>query len=171
MSVQSSIVGEDLRDVMQRVPSPVTVVTAAGAPEARGATIGSFTSVSLDPPLVSFNVDRETQMHEVLENTQHFAVHLLSDGQSELCTHFAVPDQTGADQLAAVDHQTDEHGTPILDAAPAVLYCRWHEAFGAGDHTIIIGQVVELDERAEAPPILYYNRDYRSVTPPEMQTT
>jgi flavin reductase (DIM6/NTAB) family NADH-FMN oxidoreductase RutF len=165
MSVQPSIAGEDLRDVMQRVPSPVTVVTAAGAGEARGATIGSFTSVSLDPPLVSFNVDRESQMHEVLEDAQHFAIHLLSDGQSELCTHFAAPDRAGADQLAAVDHQTDEHDTPILDTAPAVLSCRRHEAFRAGDHTIIVGRVVGLDERAEAPPILYYNRDYRSVTP------
>ena len=167
MSVQSSITGEDLRGVMRRVPAPVTVVTAAGADEARGATIGSFTSVSLDPPLVSFNVDRESQMHEVLRETAHFAVHLLSDDQSQLCTHFAVPDQSGTDQLAAVRHRPDEHGTPILEAAPAVLYCRWYEAFGAGDHTIVVGRVTRLEERTEASPILYYEQDYRSVTPPE----
>lgn len=167
MSVQSSITGEDLRGVMRRVPAPVTVVTAAGADEARGATIGSFTSVSLDPPLVSFNVDRESQMHEVLRETAHFAVHLLSDDQSQLCTHFAVPDQSGTDQLAAVRHRSDEHGTPILEAAPAVLYCRWYEAFGAGDHTIVVGRVTRLEERTEASPILYYEQDYRSVTPPE----
>jgi len=153
---------------MQRVPSPVTVVTAAGRSEARGATIGSFTSVSLNPPLISFNVDEESQMHEVLNETWHFAVHLLSDDQSELCTHFALPNQAGADQLAAVDYRTDEHGTPILETAPAVLHCRRHEAFSAGDHTILVGRVVELDQRSDARPILYYEQDYRSVTVPEM---
>jgi len=167
MSVQPSITGKDLRSVMRRVPAPVTVVTAAGACEARGATIGSFTSVSLDPPLVSFNVDQESQMHEVLEETAHFAVHLLSDDQSQLCTHFAVPDQSGPDQLAAVTYHSDKHGTPILEAAPAVLYCRWHEAFGAGDHTIVVGRVTRLEERSEASPLLYYQQDYRGVTPPE----
>jgi len=151
---------------MQRVPAPVTVVTAAGPSEARGATIGSFTSVSLDPPLVSFNVEKDSQMHDVLAETGHFAVHLLSDEQSELCTHFAIPDQPGADQLDPVAYRTDEHDTPILEVAPAVLYCRRHEAFEAGDHTIIVGRVVRLDERGEAPPILYYDRDYRSVSAP-----
>lgn len=168
MSVQSTISGDDLRTVMQRVPAPVTVVTAAGANDARGATIGSFTSVSLDPPLVSFNVDRESQMHDVLKHTGHFAVHLLSDEQSELCSHFAIPDQAGADQLADVAHRTDEHGTPILEAAPSVLYCRWHEAFRAGDHTIVVGRVTALEERTEASPILYYEQEYRSVMPPNV---
>ena len=161
-----TISSEDLRSIMQRVPAPVTVVTAAGHSEARGATIGSFTSVSLDPPLVSFNVDKDSQMHAVLETAGHFAVHLLSDEQSALCTHFAAPDQEGSDQLDAVAYRADEHDTPVLEAAPAVLHCRWHEAFEAGDHTIVVGRVTRLEEREEAPPILYYDRDYRSVSAP-----
>ena len=156
----------DLRSVMQRVPAPVTVVTAAGHSEARGATIGSFTSVSLDPPLVSFNVEKDSQLRAVLAETSHFAVHLLADRQSELCRHFAIPDQSGADQLAAVAHRADTHGTPILESAPAVLRCRWHEAFEAGDHTIIVGRVTQLEDRGEARPLLYYDRDYRSVSIP-----
>ena len=166
MPVRSSITGEDLRSVMQRVPSPVTVVTAAGHAEARGATIGSFTSVSLDPPLVSFNVEKESQMHAVLAETSHFAVHLLADRQSELCQHFAVPDQSGADQLETVAYRTDAHDTPVLEAAPAVLHCQWHGAFGAGDHRIIVGRVTQLEDRGEARPLLYYDRDYRSVSAP-----
>lgn len=153
--------------MMQHVPAPVTVVTAAGAGEARGATIGSFTSVSLDPPLVSFNVDKESQMHGVLEEAARFAVHLLGEGQSELCTHFAAPGQSGSEQLAAVACRSDGHGTPVLEAAPTVLYCRWHEAFGAGDHTIVVGRVTRLEQRAQAPPILYYEQEYRGVTAPE----
>jgi 3-hydroxy-9,10-secoandrosta-1,3,5(10)-triene-9,17-dione monooxygenase reductase component len=166
MPPRPSITGEDLRSVMQRVPSPVTVVTAAGRAEARGATSGSFTSVSLDPPLVSFNVEKDSQMHAVLAEASHFAVHLLADRQSELCRHFAVPDQSGADQLAAVTYRADTHGTPILESAPAILHCRWHEAFEAGDHTIVVGHVTQLEERDEARPLLYYDRDYRSVSAP-----
>ncbi len=166
MSGRSSFTGDDLRSVMQRVPAPVTVVTAAGHSEARGATIGSFTSVSLDPPLVSFNVEKDSQMHEVLAEASHFAVHLLADRQSELCQHFAIPDQSGTEQLEAVRHHSTPHETPILDAAPAVLHCRWHEAFETGDHTIVVGRVIRLEEHEEAPPILYYDRDYRSVSDP-----
>ena len=105
-------------------------------------------------------------MHAVLETADYFAVHLLSDEQSGLCSHFAVPDQRGDDQLQAVAHRSGKHGTPILKAAPAVLFCRWHEAFGAGDHVIVVGRVTQLEERKEAPPILYYDRDYRSVSTP-----
>lgn len=160
----SSISGEDLRAVMQRVPSPVTVVTAAGRTEARGATIGSFTSVSLEPPLVSFNVEKGSQMHEVLGEASHFAVHLLGDQQSGLCQHFAVPDQSGSEQLADIPHRVDRHGTPIINEAPAVIHCRVHDAVEAGDHSIVIGRVIRLEERNAVPPILYYNRDYRSVS-------
>ncbi len=163
---EPSIAGEDFRSVMQRVPSPVTVVTAAGRSEARGATIGSLTSVSLDPPLVSFNVEKDSQMHPVLVAASHFAVHLLADRQSELCQHFAAPDRSGPDQLAAVRYHTDPHETPILKSAPAVLQCHWHEAFAAGDHDIVVGRVTQLKERDEARPLLYYDQDYRSVSAP-----
>lgn len=160
---QESITDTELRSIMRRVPSPVTVVTAAGRSEARGATIGSFTSVSLDPPLVSFNVAKGTQIHAVLHEASHFAVHLLSAQQSDLCAHFALPNVAGAEQLAAVSYHTTRYETPILDAAPAVLHCRMHDTFEVGDHTIVVGKVVTLDERDDTRPILYYDREYRSV--------
>lgn len=159
-----AISGDDLRAVMQRVPAPVTVVTTAGSAEARGATIGSFTSVSLDPPLVSFNVELESQMHEVLGEASHFAVHLLSDEQSQLCQHFALPDQPGAQQLAEVPHRLNGHGIPVIEEAPAVIHCRLYNTVEAGDHSIIIGKVIRLEVRDIRPPILYYNRDYRGVS-------
>lgn len=147
---------------MRRVPAPVTVVTAVGRTEARGATIGSFTSVSLDPPLVSFNIEKGSQMHAVLDDASHFAVHLLSDEQAALCEHFARPDQPAAEQLAAVPHRTDAHGVPILEDVPVVIHCGFRNAVEAGDHSIVIGRVIRLDERNAVPPILYYNRAYRS---------
>ncbi len=94
--------GQVLRHVMRHVPSPVTVVTAAGAGERRGITIGSFTSVSLEPPLISLNVAREAQMHPVLAAASHFAVHVLREDQAHLARRFSLPDLTSADQFEGV---------------------------------------------------------------------
>ena len=148
---------------MRRVPTPVTVVTAADQNEARGATIGSFTSVSLEPPLISFNVAVESQLEVVLRQASHLAVHLLGAQQSKLCTHFAVPEQAGHKQLSTAPHHRTRHGTPILDAAQAVLYCRLHASHEAGDHRIIVGRVLSIDERERKQPLVYYQQSYRSV--------
>ena len=164
MSTPRPIDGEMLRTVMRRVPSPVTVVTAAGAEEMRGITIGSFTSVSLDPPLVSFNVAKEAQMHDVLLGAAHFVVHVLTDEQAHLSDHFAVPDVSGAEQFADVDYRLDEaHGTPVLDDVVARLDCTPYAFYEAGDHTIVVGEVTALDVNPTAGPVLYFDRRYCSV--------
>lgn len=155
--------GEALRGAMRRVPSPVVVVTAAGEEEARGITIGSFTSVSLEPPLISFNVGRDTRMFGVITAAARFAVHLLSEEQAHLCNRFALPDLSGAAQFEEVPHRLDEQGTPVLEDVLAVLHCRRYAVYDAGDHVILLGEVVEIEQVSEGEPILYYNRDYRSV--------
>lgn len=159
----TNVDGGRLRAVMRRVPSPVTVVTAAARGEVRGITIGSFTSVSLDPPLVSFNVGREAQMHGVITSAERFAVHVLSEAQAHLSDHFAFPHRTGAEQFADVRHEVDAYGTPVLDGVLAVLYCRPYAFFEAGDHSVVIGEVMDVEADAEGGPVLYYNRSYRGV--------
>lgn len=155
--------GESLRQTMRRVPSPVTVVTAATEQEARGITIGSFTSVSLEPPLICFNVDRTAQMHPVIMEAPRFAVHILGEHQAHLSNHFAIPNISGQEQLESVAHRINAHGTPILEDVTAVLHCTHHDAFVAGDKTIIIGRVVDIDDVADRGAVLYYKRTYRAV--------
>jgi len=152
-----------LRTVMRRVPAPVTVVSAAGTDEARGITIGSFTSVSLDPPLISFNVAQDAQMHAVIQEASRFVVHILTDEQAHLSNHFAVPDLSGAEQLAEVEHRLDDHGTPLLDDVLARLTCTPYAYYEAGDHTIVVGEVVDLDLDAAQEPVLYFDRRYCAV--------
>jgi flavin reductase (DIM6/NTAB) family NADH-FMN oxidoreductase RutF len=151
------------RALMRRVPSPVVVVTARGPQEARGITIGSFSSVALDPPLVSFNVARDSRMFDVMEACERYAVHVLGEDQAHLAKQFAVPDLTGHEQFEAVDHACDAHGTPILEGGSAVLHCRPHDAMPAGDHRLYVGRVVEMEERADQGAVLYYKSDYRGV--------
>ena len=153
-----SVDGETLRQVMRRVPSPVTVVTAASAQEARG-----ITSVALDPPLIGFNVNHDAQMHDVLLDASRFAVHVLSEAQAPLANHFAVPDRPGSEQFRTVPHVINGYGTPVLDDATAVLHCVHHEVFTAGDKSIIIARVVDVEADEDGGAVLYYQRSYRGV--------
>ncbi len=155
--------GEAFRQVMRRVPSPVTVVTAATAEEMRGITIGSFTSVSLNPPLISFNVSHRARMHAVLLKAERFAVHLLRAEQVYLSQRFAEPGLSGAEQFAGLAYRVEGHGMPILEGVLAVLYCRPYSRLEAGDHTIFVGEVYDLEAHEDGLPVLYYNRAYRVV--------
>ncbi|MEM6783418.1 MAG: flavin reductase family protein [Bacteroidota bacterium] len=160
--------GDALRHAMRHVASPVTVVTAISGPAAsertaRGATIGSFTSVSLDPPLVSFNVIRGTGLHGVLETSEAFCVHLLHAGQADLATHFALPDLTSAEQLAAIPHRLNDDGVPVFDGTMGVFHCRVWARYRAGDHDLILGKVTRVEGGVGEEPLLYYARSYRTV--------
>ena len=161
--IEADVDGWSLRSVMRRVPSPVTVVTAATAQEARGITIGSLTSVSLDPPLICFNVNHEARMHGVITTVQHFAVHIVTEDQVPLCHRFAQPDLTGAEQFEKVGYTLDEQGVPVLEDVLAVLHCQRHADFEAGDHSIVVGRVVDIEESGSGRPLVYHQRAYREV--------
>lgn len=155
--------GEALRSVLREVASPVVVVTTQTPDGPHGATIGSFTSVSLDPPLVSFNVTHGTRLHDALAVADAWAVHLLSADQAELAEHFAVPDLSGPAQLAPFPHVAPEDGPPLLRHTLGVLRCRPHVQFEAGDHTVFVGEVQDLIAGAGRRPLLYYRQSYRGV--------
>lgn len=155
--------GEALRHALRRLASPVVVVTARTPSGPRGATIGSFTSVSLDPPLVSFNVTHGTRLHGALGATDEWAVHLLAAGQADVADRFAAPDLDGPDQLAPFPHVAPDDGPPLLRHTLGVLLCRPHARFEAGDHTVFVGEVTGIIEGAGEAPLLYYRQSYRGV--------
>lgn len=163
--------GEVLRSVMREVPSPVTVITVKGEDEIRGITIGSFASTSLRPPLISFNIKRDAQIYEALVNAEHFAVHILSDAQAHLSDHFASSEMTGEEQFEAVPYQVDPVGTPIILDTLAVIRCDRYAIYDAGDHSIVVGRVTQVDGGVDGGPMLYYNRTYRSIGKEVQPTT
>lgn len=159
--------GEMLRAAMRRVPSPVTIVTATDGREMRGITIGSFTSVSLTPPLISFNVAHASRMHALITaRTERFAVHILAEDQAHLSDHFAVPGRTGAEQFAGLAYRRDAGGTPLLDDVLAIFHCARYAVYPAGDHSLLIGEVLKVERRGEGTPLLYFDRSYRNVGAP-----
>lgn len=158
-----NIDGERLRKAMRLVPSPVTIVTTGNEDGPRGITIGSFNSVSLDPPLISFNINREAQMYPVAIAAARFAVHLLGEDQAFLSNHFAIPDISGQEQFDGLSYRVDEHAVPLLEDVLVVFHCTLFAVYEAGDHSIFVGEVVGIEEGGQGKPLLYYDRTYRSV--------
>lgn len=157
--------GEGLRSVMRRVASPVTVITVAEANGYRGITIGSFTSVSLEPPLISFNVQRDAALHAYfLREGNRFAVNILGDAQGILSDRFAIPDRSGLLQFEGVGHHLDDTGLPLLDGSVATLVCSVYACYPAGDHSLVLGEVETVHQGSATQPLLYYDRSYRTVS-------
>jgi flavin reductase (DIM6/NTAB) family NADH-FMN oxidoreductase RutF len=154
-----------LRDAFGCFGTGVTVVTAsdgAGAPV--GLTANSFTSVSLDPPLLLFCLDRRSRRAPVLQAASRFAVNVLHAGQEALSTRFARGavegdhlDNIGWDEL---------HGAPVLREAMAVFACAKEAEHDGGDHRIIVGRVLSLEFDSGQDPLLYFQGRYRSVHVP-----
>ena len=154
--------GQELRRVMRNIPSPVAVLTFASADGPRGVTIGSFTSLSLDPPLVSFNLMDGRTAEEFLK-AQYFGIHVLNNIQSELSDHFARPDLTSEEQFKEVEIEATNEGVPSLTTCMAVLICRKYEVLNAGDHILILGEVLRSKLNNEVNPLLYYQRSYHEI--------
>ncbi|MEX2352126.1 MAG: flavin reductase family protein [Balneolaceae bacterium] len=154
---------EDLIAIMRRMPYPVTIITAASGKNSRGITIGSFTSLSISPPLISFNVERSSQMHSFLLEADYFIVHIPEVGQEDLCTRFALSDLTGTEQFHEVNFELNRHGVPVIRGVIAALHCRKYKQMEVGDHSIFAGEVLEAETYKDNAPILYLDGGYHSL--------
>lgn len=149
---------------MRHVAYPVAIVTTAAGEHMRGITIGSFTSLSMNPPLISFNLEKTTQMHPLLAKASHFAVHIPAADQADLCDRFSLPDFSGAEQFDSVAHRRDEGGLPILEGAAAVIHCRKYNMAEGGDHSVVMGEVLHVEQNESAlPGLLYYMGGYHKL--------
>ena len=149
-----------LRSAFGTFMTGVTVVTAHGQDGTPiGFTANSFTSVSLDPPLVLVCLANSSQNHATLVQAEGFAVNILAEDQIEVSNTFARP---VTDRFATVDWKSGPHGAPILDGVTAWFDCSMHKTVDAGDHVILIGHV-EAFEATAAPGLGYAHGAY--VTP------
>ncbi|XP_070581199.1 uncharacterized protein [Ptychodera flava] len=161
---EEPILQRSFKNVMRRVPSPVVVVTTASYQDQilRGMTCGSFTSVSFKPPIVSFCIQHPSHMHELLLQTKHFAINILSKNQAHYATRFAKPADESKDQLQSIPYEEGINGAPILADVAGVLECKLHDVHTVGDHHVWYGEVLKTTELRDEP-LLYFARTYRSV--------
>ncbi|MDF3889097.1 flavin reductase family protein [Cupriavidus basilensis] len=138
-----------LRSTLGCFPTGVTVVTTAAA-DGRwiGVTANSFTSVSMRPPLVLWNLACKSPSLPAFEQCQRFAINILAADQAGICRQFAAP---AADKFAGVDTLTGLDGVPLIDGAVAHLECRTAAIYPGGDHLILMGQIVRYRSRKAAP--------------------
>jgi flavin reductase (DIM6/NTAB) family NADH-FMN oxidoreductase RutF len=141
--------GRDLRRAFGNFATGVTVVTtldAEGKP--CGFTANSFTSVSIDPPLLLVSIAKSAFGCDVFTASQGFAVNILAQSQRELSNRFA---SAGTDKFANLDWHQAQNGSPIIDDVVAWFDCSHHEQVDAGDHIILIGQVQRYAYNTDAP--------------------
>ena len=153
----------ELRRSLGMFATGVTVVTcldARGRP--CGITVNSFSSVSLEPPLVLWNIAKVSNSLEAFLNADAFVINILAEHQHEVATHFARSDHTLFD---SVDYEDSADGVPVLPETLAVIECRRAQVHDAGDHFIIIGSILR-HRCEEGDPLLFFAGRYTAVTKP-----
>jgi flavin reductase (DIM6/NTAB) family NADH-FMN oxidoreductase RutF len=148
-----------LRDALGCFATGVTVVTCLkpdGAPT--GLTVNSFTSVSLDPPLLLVCLAKPAASAEALIEASHFAVNVLQTGQQPASIRFSTRDE---DRFGTTPWSCGEAGAPILKDSLGVFECERHAVYDGGDHHILVGQVVKASFDAGLDPLLYFRGRYR----------
>jgi flavin reductase len=163
----AGITSEDFRAALGAFATGVTVVTTRGEDDhAYGMTANAFSSLSLDPPLILVCTILLSEGTAQIQRNQVFAVNILAADQEPLSRYFASRDRPrGRDAFSEVDHWTSVTGSPILKGAICHLDCRLHSSHTAGDHEIMIGEVVDLALDREAAPLLFHSGKYRLLHP------
>lgn len=130
-----------------------TTVDTAGVPA--GITISSFNSVSLDPPLVLWSIANDAYSYDAFINAEYFAVNVLTMAQQHLSARFA---QRGTDKFNGLATREGLNGVPLLSEYAACFECRTEYRYEGGDHKIIVGRVLRLEDRETEPLIIYRGR-------------
>ena len=160
MSPQSPEDVRALRDALGCFATGVTVVTLP--PETEGAvpigvTVSSFNSVSLDPPLVLFSIDKASYSLKYFQAASHYVVNVLADDQQALSGHFATH---GPERWNDIDFDCWESGAPVLTGTVAAFECAAEQQVDGGDHVIFIGRIAKMACHPDKHPLLYVRGHY-----------
>ncbi len=148
------------REVLGHFPTGVTTVTATQADAPVGMAIGSFTSVSLDPPLVAFLPTKDSTTWAAIRLSGAFCVNVMAQDQTDVCGVMAShQDDKFADVAWRASAKT---GSPIIEGSVAFIDCTIENIYDGGDHDIVVGRVQELSVLDEKDPLLFYRGGYGS---------
>ena len=157
MSSSAEIDGIEFRRVLGQFPTGVTVVTAATDDGPVGMAIGSFSSVSLDPPLVMFCPGRDSSSWAKIRTGGSFCVNVLGDHQKSVCDTFA---SSVDDKFAEVEVRVEATGAPVIEGSLAWIDCDYHSIHDGGDHDIVVGLVKAMGTDHEGSPLLFFQGGY-----------
>ena len=154
----------EFRDALGLFPTGVAVITAAASiyEQPIGITVSSFSSVSLDPPLILFSIDNRCLSLEELKCSKGYAVNVLGQYQQALSNRFAASRE---DKWADIDFHCGVTNSPLLASASAIFECEPYEQYGGGDHIIFVGKVINIARvhDDEPLPLVFYRGAYREL--------
>jgi flavin reductase (DIM6/NTAB) family NADH-FMN oxidoreductase RutF len=146
-----------MRDVLGHFASGVTVVTALTAEGPAGFTCQSFSSLSLDPPLVAFAPSRTSQTWPAVRAIGRFCVNVLAEGQDAVSQNFA---RSGVDKFDGVRWSPSPQGSPVLDDVVAWIDGELWAEYDGGDHSIVVARVIDLGAEPGRRPLLFHRGNY-----------
>lgn len=154
----ASVSPAEFRHACGRFATGVTIASALDeCGIAHGLTVSSFTSVSLEPPLILICLGHEATMIDVFRRAFHFGISILREGDHALSQRFATP---GQDRFEGVAWRRGQTGVPLIDCALAALECKVHQRFIAGDHELLVGRVV-CTRVEDGAPLIHHAGRYR----------
>ena len=161
MSASIAVTPDSLREVWGLFPTGIAVVTArAGGGDLYGVTINSFSSVSLDPPLVLFSLSRGLHTLNALLSAKAFAIHFLREDQRHLCARFS---RALSDKWDNVPYRDGVTGCPVLEPALALMECTLYAQYDGGDHVIVVGRVEHIEKQQGENPLIFFRGRYHTL--------
>ena len=144
---------EAKKKALRSIVHGVYVIGVRDGEKLNAFTATWLTQVSFEPPLVAAAIRKDSVSFGMIEKSRIFSVSFLSSGQKALAQHFLKPAHLGGDKLAGIRHRAGATGAPILEEAASYVECRVKEIHPAGDHSIVVGEVVEAGVQREAEPL------------------
>jgi flavin reductase (DIM6/NTAB) family NADH-FMN oxidoreductase RutF len=161
MGAASDLDARAFRRGLGQFATGVVVITAQAADGgAIGLTMSSFNSVSVDPPLILFSIDRQAFSLAAMTTAKGYAVNILGRDQEHLSDKFA---RSLADKWAAVEHTSGHAAAPLIAGAIAHFECEPYAQYDGGDHVIFVGRVVQFSTRPDKDPLIFFRGTYRSL--------
>jgi 3-hydroxy-9,10-secoandrosta-1,3,5(10)-triene-9,17-dione monooxygenase reductase component len=156
MNEMNAITGETFRQVLGHLPTGVTVITADTRDGRAGMTANSVTSVSLEPPLILFCPAKSSATWPLIRDAGRFCVNVMASHHQELTRAFA---RKGVDRFAGVE-VVERAAGPALSDAVAWLDCDLYDEHDAGDHTVVLARVLELEAQSDRSPLVFFQGRY-----------
>jgi flavin reductase (DIM6/NTAB) family NADH-FMN oxidoreductase RutF len=146
------------REVLGSYPTGVAVVTAMDAQGAPiGMVVGTFTSVSLEPPLVAFLPMKSSRTFDLMRKSPSFCINVLAADQEPICRKLAAP---GENKFASIPWHASPAGNPVIDGVVSWIDCTYDNIIEAGDHYIVLGAVLDMNLERNTTPLLFFQRGY-----------
>jgi 3-hydroxy-9,10-secoandrosta-1,3,5(10)-triene-9,17-dione monooxygenase reductase component len=148
----------EFRRVLGSYPTGVSVITALdGVEQPVGMVVGTFTAVSLEPPLVGFLPDRKSSTWPIIREAGRFCVNVLASDQQAVCRQISAK---GPEKFAGLDMGISQHGLPVIAGAIARIECTIHSITEAGDHWFVLGDVLSMETTRDEDPMLFHRGRY-----------